>query len=238
MAQHSAMEDIHSIPTIPQSVRNKVDASKVILEPEHVLLPDGRKATVYAFFRTEDETNIEVCSSGTERVVVLEDQIDLLIATWWKIFNVEIETGLTYPQEELLEFKDFKNYWFSVFCAVMLLDSDDNLDFKTVEGRVLGTFYVKPNYPGRCGHVCNAGFLVSHLARGQGVGKLLGALYCRWAPKLGYSSSIFNLVFETNVASQRIWDGLGFDKIARVKQVAYVKGIENPVDAFIYQKIF
>lgn len=46
-----------------------------------------------------------------------------------------------------------------------------DFDWKTVW---LGSFYVKPNYPGRSSHVCNAGFLVAEAARGKGVGRAMG----------------------------------------------------------------
>ena len=32
----------------------------------------------------------------------------------------------------------------------------------------------------------------------------------------GFTYSVFNLVYETNVASCRIWDALGFQRIGRV----------------------
>ena len=48
----------------------------------------------------------------------------------------------------------------------------------------LGSFYVKPNYPGRSSHVCNGGFLVTDAARNKGVGRLMGEGYLEWAPKL------------------------------------------------------
>ena len=48
----------------------------------------------------------------------------------------------------------------------------------------LGSFYVKPNYPGRSSHVCNGGFLVTEAARNRGVGRLMGEGYLEWAPKL------------------------------------------------------
>ena len=41
-------------------------------------------------------------------------------------------------------------------------------------GVLVGSFYVKPNYPDRCGHICNGGFLVNKEYRGQGIGKFLG----------------------------------------------------------------
>ena len=52
------------------------------------------------------------------------------------------------------------------------------------EKECLGSFYVKPNYPGRSSHVCNGGFLVTGTSRNRGVGRLMGEAYLEWAPKL------------------------------------------------------
>lgn len=58
--------------------------------------------------------------------------------------------------------------------------------------RCLGTFYVKPNYPGRSSHICNGGFIVTDAARNRGVGRLMGEGYLEWAPKLvGVFYSVF-----------------------------------------------
>ncbi|MFO7684805.1 MAG: GNAT family N-acetyltransferase [Desulfobacterales bacterium] len=37
------------------------------------------------------------------------------------------------------------------------------------DGRVPGTYYIKPNQPGLGSHVCNCGYVVSPEAQGQGV---------------------------------------------------------------------
>jgi hypothetical protein len=51
----------------------------------------------------------------------------------------------------------------------------------------------------------------------------------------GYSYSVFNLVYETNVASCRIWDALGFKRIGRVKGCGNLKSYPGElVDAIIY----
>ncbi|KAL8926522.1 MAG: hypothetical protein Q9208_002849 [Pyrenodesmia sp. 3 TL-2023] len=99
----------------------------------------------------------------------------------------------------------------------------------------LGSFYVKPNYPGRSSHICNGGFLVTEAARNRGVGRLMGEGYLEWAPKLGYTYSVFNLVYETNVASCRIWDALGFKRIGRIKDCGNLRSHPDElVDAIIY----
>jgi hypothetical protein len=51
----------------------------------------------------------------------------------------------------------------------------------------------------------------------------------------GYTYSVFNLVYETNVASCRIWDALGFKRIGRVKGCGNLKSYPDTlIDAIIY----
>ena len=87
----------------------------------------------------------------------------------------------------------FGPYWFANFGAVMIVGEIDTVEEITaMEERgadwsreCLGSFYVKPNYPGRSSHVCNGGFLVTDASRNRGVGRLMGECYLEWAPKLG-----------------------------------------------------
>ncbi|GKT43433.1 protein SPT10 [Colletotrichum spaethianum] len=152
--------------------------------------------------------------------------------------NKEIEGGDTYPMMDPMPADKFGAYWFQNFGAIMLLgniertDLADDMDWSR---ECLGSFYIKPNYPGRSSHVCNAGFLVTDASRNRGVGRLMGECYIDWAPKLGYTYSVFNLVYETNVASCKIWDALGFKRIGRVKGCGNLKSHPGQlIDAIIY----
>ncbi|RMZ70503.1 histone acetyltransferase spt10 [Pyrenophora seminiperda CCB06] len=155
----------------------------------------------------------------------------------------EIEKGDTYPMVEPLALNDFGPYWFGVFGAIMLLGEiqDGRALYEMArqgcdwERECLGSFCIKPNYPGRSSHVCNGAFLVTDASRNRGVGRLMGETYLDWAPKLGYTYSVFNLVYETNIASCRIWDALGFKRIGRVKGCGNLKSYPGElVDAIIY----
>ncbi|MCJ1286211.1 hypothetical protein MMC26_005556 [Xylographa opegraphella] len=158
--------------------------------------------------------------------------------------NREIEKGDTYPMLTPIPLSVFGGYWFGAFGAVMVLgpvESVQELSMWERSGRVdwarvcLGSFYVKPNYPGRSSHVCNGGFLVTDNERNKGVGRLMGEGYLEWAPKLGYTYSVFNLVYETNLASCRIWDALGFKRIGRVPRCgALCSHPDTLIDAIIY----
>ncbi|KAF2481885.1 hypothetical protein BDY17DRAFT_299871 [Neohortaea acidophila] len=166
-----------------------------------------------------------------------------LTAYLCELLNREIDKGDTYPMMEPMPLSSFGPYWFANFGAIMIMGEVQSVEEVTqMEERgvewareCLGSFYVKPNYPGRSSHVCNGGFLVSDAARNRGVGRLMGECYLDWAPKLGYTYSVFNLVYETNVASLRIWDALGFKRIGRVKGCGNLKSFPDQfVDAIIF----
>ncbi|GAB7353916.1 hypothetical protein MBLNU459_g4261t1 [Dothideomycetes sp. NU459] len=166
-----------------------------------------------------------------------------LIAYLCALLNREIDKGDTYPMIAPLPLDSFGPYWFANFGAVMLLGDVAGVDAVWAMDKdgpdwakhCLGSFYVKPNYPGRSSHVCNGGFLVTDAARNRGVGRLMGEGYLDWAPKLGYTYSVFNLVYETNIASIRIWDALGFKRIGRVPGCGNLKSHPDQlVDAIIF----
>ena len=166
-----------------------------------------------------------------------------LTAYLCELLNREFDKGDTYPVMEPMALSAFGPYWFANFGAVMVLGDIQSPDEITdmEDGGVdwakvcLGSFYIKPNYPGRSSHVCNGGFLVTDAARNRGVGRLMGEGYLEWAPKLGYTYSVFNLVYETNVASLRIWDALGFKRIGRVKGCGNLKSYPDQyIDAIIF----
>ena len=103
-----------------------------------------------------------------------------------------------------LPLASFGAYWFQNFGAVMILGEVESVeDVQEMERRgtdwtinCLGSFYIKPNYPGRSSHICNGGFLVTDAARNKGVGRLMGEGYLEWAPKL-VCYFIWDLAVET-----------------------------------------
>lgn len=104
-----------------------------------------------------------------------------------ELFNAEILRGDTYPMLDTVPLERFAPYWFGNFAAVVVsgeVQSAAEVGDAEWNERLLGSFYVKPNYPGRSSHVCNGGFLVAEAARGNGVGKAMGGVYVDWAPRL------------------------------------------------------
>lgn len=151
--------------------------------------------------------NPQIPSSIFPRPVTLRDRVTIatlipffspdavpqrLLAYLAEQLNKEIEGGDTYPMMNPLPIETFGPYWFGNFGAIMVLGDIGGIEAVTDMDRegadwnklCLGSFYVKPNYPGRSSHVCNGGFLVTPAARNKGVGKSMGQCYLDWAPQL------------------------------------------------------
>jgi GNAT superfamily N-acetyltransferase len=157
-----------------------------------------------------------------------------LVEFMFNEFNKEIEDGQTYPQlKPFASSAEFVKYWFVGWVGLLVRGTElpTNSDWSEC---LLGHYYIRPNYPGRCSHNCNAGFMVNPRHRGLGVGKALGRSYIYVGPRLGYTYSVFNLVFVTNTASRKIWDSMDFEVVGRIPGAAILNGFDEPVDALIY----
>jgi len=185
------------------------------------------------------------------------------------IFADEVEQGLTYPQEDMHDPDVFKAYFFAADVVIAIIGDGSGVtpgplaepdsapgsavkevavDLNTAcagrswEACLVGFYYVKPNYPGRSSHICNAGFVVPPSHRGGGYGRVLAQSYLYYAPRLGYKASVFNLVYVNNVASVRLWERLEFVKAGLIPKAGRLKRTdgsgEEYVDAWIIYKSF
>lgn len=146
-----------------------------------------------------------------------------------ELLNNVINEGKTYPQTQPLSEIEFASYWLNqdAFVVRAVVDTEN----QNVSDTLYGAFYLKPNFPGRCSHICNAGFIVQPTLRGQGIGRLMGEEMLKIAKHLNYAAVIFNLVFETNIPSIKLWQSLGFYPIGRIPQAVRLN--DGIVDALI-----
>lgn len=137
------------------------------------------------------------------------------------VLNGAIEEGGSYPQDHTLSPSQFEAYYLAgeTFCVVPVDSDDESSQFS--KDTVLGCFYIKPNFPGHCSHICNGGFLTKVEARRQGVASFMGKSYLVLAKILGYKASMFNLVFVSNIGSLNLWRSLGFKEIGRIPNAGY-----------------
>ncbi len=145
-----------------------------------------------------------------------------------KLLNVVILEGQTYPQKQPLSPSEFAAYWLNQDAFVVR----PTAEYATQQPKeIWGAFYLKPNFPGRCSHICNAGFIVQPGKRGLGIGRFMGEQMLSIAASLGYEAVMFNLVFATNIASIQLWQSLGFQIIGQIPEA--VKLDTQQVDALM-----
>lgn len=89
------------------------------------------------------------------------------------------------------------------------------------------SYYIKPNYPGRSSHLCNAGFVVPPYQRGRGLGSVAGVTFLHYGPLCGYRGSVFNLVYANNQASVRIWERLGFTPVGKIPGAGLLRKLQE-----------
>lgn len=102
-------------------------------------------------------------------------------------------------------------------------------------GEIVGTYYVRPNQPGRGAHVANAGYMVAAGAQGRGVASILCAHSLDTARQLGFRAMQFNFVVSTNAAAVHVWKKHGFQVIGRVP-AAFRHDTLGLVDALIFHR--
>ena len=175
-------------------------------------------------------------------VVVLDVSRPELVGQMRDILNNVIAEGMTYPHEEQLTDTGFRQYFLSHDCfsvTIKALPCADQMgdwsSFK--EGDVVGCFYIKPNFPGRSSHICNAGFLTRAEAQGQGIGRFMSTWFVPLAKELGYQASFFNLVYKTNARSHALWESMGYTVIGTVPRAGRLSNGDY-VDAIQYYKDF
>jgi len=106
----------------------------------------------------------------------------------------------------------------------------------TADGRVQGTYYLKPNQPGLGAHVCNCGYVVAPDAQGAGIATAMCEHSQAEARALGFRAMQFNLVVATNERAVRLWQRLGFAIVGTLPG-AFRHARLGYVDALVMYKV-
>ena len=84
------------------------------------------------------------------------------------------------------------------------------------DGRVIGTYFIRPNQPGLGAHIANCGYMVHQATRGKGIGWQMCEHSLEIAKELGYTGMQFNIVVSTNTKAVELWKKLGFRIIGTI----------------------
>jgi ribosomal protein S18 acetylase RimI-like enzyme len=125
----------------------------------------------------------------------------------WDLFRQVAAAGDVFAYDETTPEEVARKLWVEPPAAAFVADLD---------GHFAGTYYVRPNQPGRGAHVANAGYMVAAEFRGKGIAAAMCGHSLETARRLGFRAVQFNFVVATNAAAVRVWERQGFAVVGRL----------------------
>ncbi|MBS0375772.1 MAG: GNAT family N-acetyltransferase [Proteobacteria bacterium] len=138
-----------------------------------------------------------------------------------------IRDGTTYALDRDLPEADVLAYWLAPDKEVFVAEDD---------GRVVGTYFLRPNQPGGGRHVCNCGYVTRRDATGRGVARAMCAHSLDRARERGFRAMQFNFVVSTNERAVRLWESMGFAIVGRLP-AAFEHPTAGFVDALVMHRV-
>jgi RimJ/RimL family protein N-acetyltransferase len=126
----------------------------------------------------------------------------------WPLLRTTFAAGDTYAYSPQSTEAEVHRAWVEVPTSTYVACAPD--------GRLLGTYYLKPNQAGLGAHVCNCGYVVAPEAAGRGVATAMCEHSQAEAMAGGFRAMQFNLVVSTNERAVRLWQRLGFSIVGRL----------------------
>lgn len=134
-----------------------------------------------------------------------------------------IREGATYALDPDMSVADALAYWMGPDKETFVAEDD---------GRIVGTYYMRPNQAGGGRHVCNCGYMTSPAATGRGIAARMCEHSLRHARSRGYRAMQFNFVVSTNDRAIRLWQRMGFAIVGRLP-AAFRHPTAGYVDALV-----
>lgn len=125
----------------------------------------------------------------------------------WPFFREIASAGETYGYPTDIAYPEAKKVW---------IDYPQHTYVASIDGEIVGSYFIVRNHEGPGEHVCNCGYMVSPRARGKGVATSLCLHSQRIACELGYLAMQFNFVAASNVQAVALWSKLGFEIVGRL----------------------
>jgi len=141
-------------------------------------------ATCYGSLESKlDSDSLDILSTYLPRNVILKDgtpclldHLDItnsnLLSQALTLFNDMIREGLSWPFDNEFSEEEFVSY-FCGHAAFWIENQKEDQNDEDQSGKLVGMYYIKPNFPGRCSKTCNGGFLVHPEYRGKGAAKIM-----------------------------------------------------------------
>ena len=145
----------------------------------------------------------------------------------WEVLEPVIRDGTTYPVDPAASRAEVFAYWFAPDKQVFVAER---------AGRIVGSYYIKPNSTGPAAHVANAGYMVHPDARRQGAARAMALDSFARAKAGGFRAMQFNLVIASNCAAIALWRAVGMAEVGRLTQAFRLPSGEY-VDALVMYRL-
>jgi len=165
--------------------------------------------------------------TASDRPLTIREATDRDRPAIWKIFEATVAPGDSFVYDPNTPREEAEAYWFAKGTRTYVAERD---------GKVVGSYILRPNRPGLGNHVSNAGFMVAPAARRFGIGLAMGEHALAEARRLGYSAMQFNFVISTNETAVRLWKRLGF-RIVGTLPGAFRHSRKGMVDAYVMYRL-
>lgn len=149
----------------------------------------------------------------------IQDDADAI----WAIIGPTIRAGETYTIDPSINEEAAKARW---------LGSDRETFVAVEDGKIVGTYYIRPNQEGGGSHVANCGYMTAQAEAGRGVARRMCEHSMDHARARGFRAMVFNFVVSSNERAVRLWQSLGFDIVGRVPG-AFKHPSQGHVDALV-----
>jgi ribosomal protein S18 acetylase RimI-like enzyme len=136
------------------------------------------------------------------RPVLAEDRPEI-----WQILEPVIRAGETYALPRDMTEASALAYWMAPEKAIFAAVAD---------GKIIGTYYLRPNQPGGGAHVANCGYVTARHAGGQGVAGAMCEHSLEVAAARGFRAMQFNFVIASNTRAIKLWEQHGFQTAGRL----------------------
>jgi len=124
-----------------------------------------------------------------------------------EIFRRVVEPGDTYAYPPDTNSDQARRWWLDPPAMPHVAEED---------GRIVGTYSLRPNQPGLGDHVANVGFMTDPDCRGRGIADAMCAHSLATARAAGFAAMQFNFVVASNAGAIRLWQRHGFAIVGRV----------------------
>lgn len=128
----------------------------------------------------------------------------------WQIIEPMIREGETCALPREMDQDQAVAFW---------LGGDHTAYVAEDNGRLVGTYYIRPNQRGGGSHIANAGYVTAADCKGRGIARRMGEHSLEMARQQGYRAMQFNIVVATNAPAVHLWQSLGFKIIGTLPGV-------------------